>query len=122
MNAIVSKIPFVKTIFMITKEIVLAFANTGGRKVFKKPVLTPFPSKISNAIGFETGKVPKECQKHVKEPLKPIFIPTAPHPISGYLVMAKESRIHELKMSNEAAIKLTVSCGVIVPEDEEQKK
>jgi uncharacterized membrane protein len=121
-NKILSKTPFVKTIFNITRDIAGAFVSHGEKKAFKKPVLIMFPSKKSFSVGFETGEIPPICQKHVKEPLTPVFVPTAPHPISGYLLMVKKKCVDNISMTNEEAIKFTVSCGIITPEDKEPIK
>ena len=87
--------------------------------------MVAFPSKDSYCVGFESGEIPEECQSKVKEKLKPVFVPTAPHPISGYLVMAKEKEVFSIDMKNEDAVKFTVSCGLILPGeklDDEPKK
>ena len=120
-NKILSKIPFVKTVYRVTKDVSEAFIHSEKeKKVFKNPLLVPFPSKKSFCIGFETGEVPPFCQKHINDPLTTVFVPTAPHPISGYLIMVKNKDMHRIKMTNEQAVKFTVSCGVITPETAEE--
>lgn len=118
MNWIFSKIPFVKTIYKVTKDIASALFGGGGSKAFKRSVLVPFPSPHSFCVGFETGDVPEVCQKSVDKKLVPVFVPTAPHPISGYLLMMAEDDVKAIQMSNEEAVKFTVSCGMILPEQE----
>lgn len=123
-NKIISKIPFVKTIYKSLKDIISSFVAQ-ERKAFTKTAMVTFPSKDSYCVVFESGEIPIECQKKVKEKLKPVFIPTAPHPISGYLVMAKEDEVFSIDMKNEDAVKFTVSCGLIHPgqkNDVEPKK
>ncbi|NGX34867.1 MAG: hypothetical protein K1060chlam1_01226 [Candidatus Anoxychlamydiales bacterium] len=123
-NKILSKIPFVKTIYRTLKDIISSFIAQ-ERKAFTKTAMVAFPSKDSYCVGFESGEIPEECQKKVKEKLKPVFVPTAPHPISGYLVMAKEEDVFSIDMKNEDAVKFTVSCGLILPGekiDDEPKK
>jgi len=85
------------------------------RKAFKCPVMVKFPSNKSSCIGFLSGEVPKECKK-VGIDLEPVFVPTAPHPISGYLIFVPKKEVKKIKMTNEEAVKFTVSCGVITPE------
>ena len=114
MNKIFSKIPLVKTIYTSLKDIISSFMKKGS-KAFTKTAMVAFPSKDSYCVGFESGEIPEECQKKVKEKLKPVFVPTAPHPISGYLVMAIEKEVFSIDMKNEDAVKFTVSCGLILP-------
>jgi uncharacterized membrane protein len=121
-NKLLSKIPFVKSIFNITKDIFSAFVTTGARKAIKTPVIINFPSESIYAVGFETGEIPLSCQKHIKEELTPVFVPTAPHPISGYLMFVKSDKIKKIDMTVEEAIKFTVSCGMILPEEIREKK
>ena len=42
-------------------------------------------------------------------------MPTTPNPTSGYFVMVPRSRVRELDMSVEEALKYVVSMGVVVP-------
>jgi uncharacterized membrane protein len=109
------KIPVVKSIYTLTKEIAGAFFAEGGRKAFQYPAQISFPSKSSECVGFVTGKPLPEAQKISDKPLVPVFIPTAPHPISGYMVLIPEDEVKKVAMTSEEAIKLTVSCGVIIP-------
>ncbi|MBN2479305.1 MAG: DUF502 domain-containing protein [Parachlamydiales bacterium] len=114
-NKILSKIPFVKSIYNSLRDIVGAFVSEEGRKAFEYTTMVEFPSEKSLCIGFKSGEIPKEIKEKSKHNLKPVFLPTAPHPISGYLVLVQEDQIYDIKMSNEDAIKFTVSCGLILP-------
>ena len=120
-NKILSKIPFVKSIYNVSKDVAGAFVSHGEKKAFKKSVVTIFPSKKSFCVGFETGEIPPICQKHIKEPLVPVFVPTAPHPISGYLLMVKKKHVKDVNMTNEETVKFTVSCGIITPDNNESQ-
>ena len=44
-----------------------------------------------------------------------VFIPTTPNPTSGFIVMVPRSQAIELDMSVDAAMKMIVTCGVVVP-------
>lgn len=107
-------IPFVRTIYKVLKEIASAFF--GGKKdAFKYPAIITFPSQKSWCLGFVTGEALPESKEKVDATLVPVFLPTAPHPISGYIILMPEKNIKKVEMSAEEAIKLTVSCGVIMP-------
>ncbi|NGX62731.1 MAG: hypothetical protein KR126chlam6_00131 [Candidatus Anoxychlamydiales bacterium] len=116
-NKILSKIPFVKTIYKSLKDIISSFISQES-KAFTKTAMIAFPSDNSYCVGFESGEIPKQCQDKVKEKLKSVFVPTAPHPISGYLVMVPEDRVYSIDMTREDAVKFTVSCGLIIPAEE----
>jgi len=114
------KIPVIKPIYKTTKDIVSAFFQQESRKAFKHPIMVNFPSKKSLAVGFVSGEIPKICAKHIEKTFTPVFIPTAPHPISGFMLMVPEENAYPISMSNEEAVKFTVSCGVILPKESDK--
>ena len=117
-NKLFSKIPVVKTIYRVLKDIMSAFFSPEGRKAFKAPAMVPFPNEKSYAVGFSSGDIPKECLEKLPNPsYTSVFIPTAPHPISGYMIMVANEKVHNIPMTNEEVVKFTVSCGVVIPEE-----
>lgn len=117
---IMMKIPIVRAIYKGSRDIFKALFSTGGKKAFKRAVMMPFPSKPNYCVGFEAGEVPQECQEKVSARLVTVFAPTAPHPISGFVFLVPEPEVEEISMTNEEVVKFLVSCGMIVPEDEEE--
>ncbi len=115
-HGFVARIPFVKGIYSMSRDVFSALLSTEGKKAFKAPVLIPFPTKPSLSIGFLAGEVAPECQRKAPTKLRSVFTPTAPHPISGFLLLVPESDIQQLSISNEEAVKFIVSCGMIIPE------
>lgn len=112
-HLLLSRIPIVKSVYKISKEIISALFALDGKKAFHHPVLVPFPDQPLFCIGFNTGQVAEECQEKVSTPLVSVFTPTAPHPISGFLFLMPESDVHKLDMSNEEAVKFLISCGMV---------
>lgn len=115
-NKIFSRIPVVRTIFNVSRDIFSALFAQDDKKVFKRPIMMPFPAAPNYTIGYLAGEVPEECQKHTKDKLVSVFSPTAPHPTSGFLFLVPEKDIYETGMSNEEGVKYLVSCGAIIPE------
>jgi uncharacterized membrane protein len=120
-NKVLNKIPFVKSIYSSLKDIFSSFLSKNGKKAFKNTILVAFPTKESYCIGFESGGVPKECQDKVNKKLKPVFLPTAPHPISGYMFFVIEDETYKIDMKNEDAVRYTLSCGLILPGEENKR-
>jgi uncharacterized membrane protein len=112
-HLLISRIPIVKSVYKISREIISALFSLDGKKAFHHPVLVPFPDQPLFCVGFNTGQVAEECQQKVNTPLISVFTPTAPHPISGFLFLMPESDVHKLDMSNEEAVKFLVSCGMV---------
>lgn len=115
------KIPFIRSIHHTVKDLIDAVVSIDERKAFVNPLMIPFPSDKSMALGFLSGSVPEECQKAIKKKLVPILMPTAPHPIAGYLVFVPEDKIYKVNLTNEDVIKFVLSCGVITPENPDLK-
>lgn len=115
-NKILYKIPFISTVYKVSRDVISALFSSDGKKAFKYPVLIPFPHKPTFALGFKAGEVAKECQDKVETRLVSVFMPTAPHPISGFLFLIPKEDAHRLEMTNEEAFKFLVSCGMIHPE------
>lgn len=114
-NRIFYKIPLVKSVYKVSKDIITALFSLDGKKAFKEPVMIPFPYPPAFCLGFHAGEVAEECQKKVNTPLVSVFAPTAPHPISGFLFLVPEKDVHRVDMTNEEVVKFLVSCGMIHP-------
>jgi uncharacterized membrane protein len=114
-NTLFLNVPIIKTIYKVAKEIVKGILAPEGNKPFKHPVIIRFPDEKHFSMGIVSGKVPSECEKILNKKLESVFVPTAPHPITGYMFLATEGTMKKVQMSNEDAIKFIVSCGIIVP-------
>lgn len=111
-----ARIPFIRSIFRLSKEVTDAvFAE--NTKTFKQTVLLPFPHSDALSIGFVTGNTPPILKGTKFETDFVIFLPTAPHPISGYVLLAPKKIVYPIDVSVEDAFKFLISCGVINPED-----
>jgi uncharacterized membrane protein len=105
------RIPVVKTIYRLTKDITKAMFST-DQKTFKETVLIPFPSAETHGLGFVTGEAPEVLKKAIKDLEVVVFIPTAPHPISGYMLFTSRKMLHTMDISTEETFKFLISCGV----------
>lgn len=113
-NKIIFKIPIVGTLYRLTKDITKAMLSS-DQKTFKESVMIPFPHKETYSIGFVTGDVPEGLKELVPSIDVTVFVPTAPHPISGYVLFCPRSALKTMEVSVEDTFKFLVSCGVIHP-------
>jgi uncharacterized membrane protein len=51
-----------------------------------------------------------------------VFLPCAPNPTTGFFFYVPKSKIVEVEMSTEDAATLIMSCGVVQPGSDAQKK
>jgi len=112
---IVMKIPIVKTIYAASKQMVETF-SLSNRSSFQSVVYVGFPSPNVNAIGFVTGtsRAPDGRLRYR------VFVPTAPNPTSGFLLIIDADKVTPTRLSVEDAIKLVISGGVLGPEKDGQ--
>ena len=118
-EAVFKRIPLVNTVYLSMKQLTDTLF-TNQKNAFKSAVLLEYPSKGIYVIGFITADAPKEINFKAQKEMKSVFIPTTPNPTSGMLVMVPEEHIQYLDLSVEAAVKLIVSGGILLPES--QKK
>ncbi|MCF7851716.1 MAG: DUF502 domain-containing protein [Simkaniaceae bacterium] len=120
MHKVFLKIPIVKTLYKILVELTKSLFSP-GTKPFKKTVMMDFPYKDARALGFITNDVPQSIDKGGQniqtEDLKAVFLPTAPHPISGFLLITDNKNLKEVDISVEDVFKILVSCGAYHPHE-----
>ncbi|OUM96375.1 MAG: hypothetical protein BAA04_13645 [Firmicutes bacterium ZCTH02-B6] len=105
--------PVVRPIYTGVKQVIEAFGVK--RTSFREVVLLQHPRPGLWAIGFVTNEGRGLIAAHFSEPVKTVFVPTAPNPTSGFFVIAPERELIRLDMTPEEAFKIIVSGGVIMP-------
>jgi uncharacterized membrane protein len=111
-EAILARIPLVKTIYGASKQIVQTLSFQNGDENFKAVVFVDFPRPGMKALGFVTGTIDIEGEgEHYK-----VFVPTTPNPTSGYFEIVPKDRASEADISVEEAVKFVMSGGLLAPE------
>ena len=118
-NSLLKKIPFFNKIYGILKQIVDAVASP-KKKVFNRVVLIEFPEKGSYCLAFVTARENREISSKTGEKMVGVFLPKVPNPTAGFLIFVPESKLVDVNISIEAAIKLVVSGGVVSAENRER--
>lgn len=113
-NLLFLRIPFVKSVYRIAKEVTKALFSQ-ETKAFKQTVLVPFPHQNVHTLAFITSDAPAALKEKVTEIDKAVFVPTAPHPLSGYMLFSSKKGIKEVDISVEEAFKFLLSCGTAHP-------
>lgn len=123
-HTVMLKIPLISSVYRICKDIISAILSE-KRKVFSRIVVVPFPCKESRTLGLVTGNAPHDVQAkgHETRPdkcIKTVFVPTSPHPTSGFLLFVEEERLTSLNLSFEDALKYLISCGMFTPDHKQE--
>ncbi len=121
-NQLFIKIPIVKSIYQISRDITKnIFSEKHRKRLFKRTVIVPFPHQKTTALGLVSGNVPTQMIKNKKKELKKknlqsVFVPTAPHPISGFLLLYADDEIKTVDIKTEDLFKFLLSCGIFQPD------
>ena len=114
-EAILARIPFMRTIYNVTKQFMTTFFSKDSHG-FNRVVLLEYPRKGMYSIGFVTSKTRGEIQERTDKRTVNVFIPTTPNPTSGFYFAVPEEDIIPLDMTVEDAFKVIMSGGMVTPE------
>lgn len=113
-DAIIARIPLVRTIYLGVKQIVQTVFAPGGQS-FRKVFLVQYPHPGAWTIAFQTGDATLEVCQRFEESMVSVYVPTTPNPTSGFLLMIPRKDVIELNMSVDQALKFVISLGVVQP-------
>jgi uncharacterized membrane protein len=113
-EALLGRIPFVKSIYSSVKQVSDTLLSDSGN-AFRKALLVEFPYPGSWTIAFQTGLPALSVAAHLPSEHVSVYVPTTPNPTGGYFVMLPVSRVHELDMTVDEALKYIISMGVVAP-------
>lgn len=112
LDRIANRIPLVKTTYNVGRQLSSSF-SLPEKQVFRRAVLVEYLKPGIWTIGFVTGTIVDKGNND--EPLLKVFIPTPPNPISGTMVVVRESQTRDPGWSIDEALKAVISGGVIGP-------
>ncbi len=113
-DAILGKIPIVKSIYSSVKQVSDTLFSTNGN-AFREAVLVQYPRAGSWTIAFVTGKPSGEVADHLLGDYVSVYVPTTPNPTSGFFLMMPRADVLALRMSVDEALKYVISMGVVGP-------
>ena len=109
------RIPLVRSIYTTFKSVTDIFAFM-DRQRENRIVLLPFPRQGLYAIGLLMGEAPDALQLAPQGRLSLLFVPTAPHPFTGYLALVLTHELIPLTMGFHDAMKMEFSAGLYIPQ------
>jgi len=79
-------------------------------------VLVEYPREGLWTVAFQTGQVVAELENSMGESdMICIYVPTTPNPTSGFLLITPRSKVKELDIGVDQALKFVISLGVVQP-------
>jgi uncharacterized membrane protein len=113
-ESVLGRIPFVKSIYSSVKQVSDTLLSESGT-AFRKALLVEYPYPGSWTIAFLTGTPAAEIGEDLPGEHVSVYVPTTPNPTSGFFLMLPKSRVHELDMTVDQALKYIISMGVVAP-------
>ncbi len=104
-------LPLVRTIYAPIQQLMESLTSP-GKAGFEKVVLVEYPRIGMWTLGFLAGNVPREDEA---APAHSIFVPTAPNPTTGFMLIVPPEQLRPTDLRVEEALKMIVSAGVAVP-------
>ncbi|UCE33559.1 MAG: DUF502 domain-containing protein [Deltaproteobacteria bacterium] len=112
LDGIANRIPLVKTTYKVGRQL-SSTLSLPEKQVFKRAVLVEYLKPGMWTIGFVTGRLIDRSNND--EVMLKVFIPTPPNPISGTMILVRESQTRDPGWTIEEALKAVISGGVISP-------
>lgn len=114
-EGLLSRIPFVKSIYSSVKQVSDTLFSSSGQ-AFRKALLVQYPRQGAWTIAFLTGVPGGTVATHLTGEYVSVYVPTTPNPTSGFFLMMPRADVIELDMSVDAALKYIISMGVVPPD------
>jgi len=108
--------PGVRKMYGTLKQFTGALLNREATTSFKKVVMFEYPKEGINVIGLVTNEELGRIQDLTGEKCLLVYAPTAPNPLSGYMVVIPERLVTYIDIPVEDALSMVVSSGSVLPE------
>jgi uncharacterized membrane protein len=109
---LLSQIPVGNAVYKGLKQLLQTLFGQESAK-YSRVVLIEFPSKGQYAIAFVTGESQEVTPEMAAEKYIRVYVPTAPNPTSGYLLMVREQDVTPTTLTVDEASKLIISGGLV---------
>jgi len=112
---LLNRIPLVRNIYSSVKQVVQTFMAKESRS-FREAVLVEYPRRGLWSVAFVTADAPPQATEGEDEHWVTLFVPTAPNPTTGFVILAKESELRALDIRVDEAFRMVVSLGMVTPD------
>ena len=113
-HRLLNQIPIVRSIYSSVKQISDTLLATRGQS-FRKVVMIEFPQRGQWTLGFVVGSPGAKIAAATAENAITVYVPTAPNPTSGYVLVVRPDDVREVDITVDDALKFHISLGVVPP-------
>lgn len=111
-EARLERVPVLGFVYSSIRQLVDALKGLGGDRKFKGVAYIEYPSPGCRLLGFVTGNF---HDAQTGRDVTSVFLPTAPNPLTGFVVIIDDEKVMKSDMSLEEASKLVISAGLVAP-------
>jgi uncharacterized membrane protein len=115
-HGLLNRIPIVRSIYSSVKQISDTLLATRGQS-FRKVVMIEFPQRGQWTLGFVVGSPGATIAAATAPDAITVYVPTAPNPTSGYVLVVRPDDVREVDISVDDALKFHISLGVVSPRE-----
>lgn len=115
----VSRLPLISNVYGSVKQ-VTDFVFSDRQIEFNRVVAVEYPRKGMWSLGFVTGQSMVDISAAANEPVLSVLMPTSPMPMTGFTITVRKSEAIDMNLTIDQAIQFIVSCGVVVPPNQQQ--
>ena len=108
--------PGVRKMYGTLKQFTSALLNRESTTSFKKVVMFEYPKEGINVLGLVTNEELGVIRDITGETCLLVYAPTAPNPLSGYMLIIPERLVTYIDMPVEDALSMVVSSGSVLPD------
>ncbi|MFV1987951.1 MAG: DUF502 domain-containing protein [Gemmatimonadota bacterium] len=113
-EALLNRLPLVRRLYGGSSRIVKAVIGE-DKMAFREVVLFEYPKDGLWAYGLVTGRAPSSAREVLGDEGVTIYLPTAPNPMSGFLVVVARSKVIATDITSEEVFTYIVSAGSVSP-------
>lgn len=123
-EGMMERVPMVNKVYNAAKQMVDTFGSKTD--TFKEVVIVEYPRAGCRSVGFVANRTDaaRWGADAAGEPARfvHVFVPTAPNPTAGFILLLPESEVTPAGMSVAEGMKFVVSCGAFMPEPNKDLK
>jgi uncharacterized membrane protein len=110
---LLNRIPLIGTVYGGVKSFAESVLSQSSS--FRKVVMVEYPRAGAWSIAFLSAEDVPEVSEKLGEPHAAVYVSNALNATAGFLVIVPRRQVVELDMSVDAAMKMIITCGVVVP-------
>lgn len=109
------KVPVIANIYPSAKQVSTFLFSAEKKQRYKKAAIIQYPHEESYALGFITNEDLPHISETMDKKMVSVFIPLAPLPFTGVLLLLPQGRVTPIEASVDQIIKYIVSAGIVPP-------